>query len=88
MYRSIRFTSNVKFLGRNGMFVSKGMLMLVTDGESQIVSIAPITTKETEGRCWIEFPVADIPVIIAILQELSDEIKRDGGAENATRSDD
>lgn len=70
------------------MFGAKAMTAVVhahgLDG-NKVVSFAPITTKGIEGRCWIEFPVGDIPQVIAALQSLAEENKKEE-EENAKRN--
>jgi len=79
MYRSVLFSKNVNFLGRNGMFGAKAVTLVVhgTLSDVKVVSIAPITTKGIEGRCWIEIPANNIPNMIDALKSLAEEIKKE-----------
>jgi hypothetical protein len=62
----IRFKRNSKFLGRNGMFKSTGVVVEETlDNE---VCIAPITTKGKVGRSQIRIPKENIQDLIWTLQ--------------------
>jgi len=65
------------------MFGAKAMTVSVhetlrTDKES-VISLAPITTRGIEGRCWIEIPVRDIPQVIAALKSIAEEVAHGEG---------
>lgn len=60
------------FLGRNGVFKCTGFTLSSFASENKSLSIWPITSRGTEGRCWIEIPAEDIPQLIEELQIASD----------------
>lgn len=63
----IKFSQTVSFTGRNGCFKSIGLDLFQA---KQILSLAPITTKNEIGNCSIEIPISDIPALIEELQKL------------------
>jgi len=61
MTTNIYFQRITKFLGRNGLFKSKG---IVLHKDERNVQILPITTKDKTGRCLITIPIENVPELI------------------------
>ena len=65
--KTITFEKTTTFLGRNGEFTQKG-LILSPYGDS--ITFAPITSKDAIGRAWLAVPKTAIPELINILQSM------------------
>ena len=71
MSKEIKFNKTTTFLGRNGEFKASAVLVcnpLTNNGEN--VRIRPITSKNEIGRCYIDIPKANVPELIAELNQL------------------
>ena len=65
----MKFSQRTESLGRSGTIITTGLDLhknLWNDG--QTVTISPINSKGTVGRCFIEIPTADIPQLIKELE--------------------
>lgn len=62
----IKFNRIATFLGRNGYFKSKGLLVSVVEPN---VYLTPMTTKNLMARCEIAIPKENTPAVAAKLLE-------------------
>jgi len=65
--KTITFKKTTTFLGRNGEFKQKGLVVAPYGDE---VTLAPITSKDAIGRAWLAVPKTAIPELINILQSM------------------
>jgi hypothetical protein len=63
----------VSFLGRNGVYGARGLYLLRLENSPFTgplrLQIQPITSKGDLGRGWLEIPLADVPTLVAALQD-------------------
>jgi hypothetical protein len=75
MVGELTWEKPTQFLGRNGYFKAKGVMVETYQAfnepqenwEEDTVRIYPITSKMEYGRCYIEIPRSSIDVFIQIL---------------------
>jgi hypothetical protein len=65
MDNKLKFSKNYYFLGRNGVFKQSGIEIFDL---GDVIEIAPITSKNETGRCWISIPANQIDEFIQLLK--------------------
>jgi hypothetical protein len=70
----VAFTKQATFLGRNGMFKSKGLIATKLKQDNEIV-LEPITSRNVVGRCHIAIPIKDLDLVIEMLQKVKGKEK-------------
>lgn len=73
----INFKEMTQFLGRNGYFKSKGIRVRRSKSDNpnyarETIRIYPITSKEEEGRCFVEVPIENLIPFIKGLQAIAE----------------
>lgn len=68
---TIKFEKTSRFLGRNGMCKSSGIVLSKGFSDDQeIIELIPLTSKGNTGRAFLDVPVNHLPELIAALQTL------------------
>jgi hypothetical protein len=64
------YSKQVNFMGRNGYFKCKGLMINHLHNEqSEYITIIPITSKGFTGNCMVDIPKEDIKELIKYLEE-------------------
>jgi predicted site-specific integrase-resolvase len=74
MFEQVAYPRVVQFLGRNGYGKQKGAELFAMDTD-RTVQIAPVTSKDTIGRCNLEIPFEALDDFIKSLQKIQATIK-------------
>ena len=71
MIKSVKYSRQVNFLGRNGFFKQAGLDIQAFNCNypTGIVILSPLTSRGNVARCQIEIPLGDVPSVIEALQK-------------------
>lgn len=75
--KTIKYNSNVSFLGRNGDFDMSALNIHYYPSTDSPIELTPNTGKGIEGRCSMEIPVDKLNETIEALTKLRDYIVRE-----------